>query len=210
MNKDKYLSSLVAANYKTAVWMIGSGILLCSNLMLVVFLFGADLTEKTIILPPDVTKPFSIHLDKVSPSYIEQMTRYFSQLLLTYHKANVDTQFDTILRHVHPRAYANLKAALHAKASRVQRHLIGSVFHPMGIHVSKMKATINGELISMIGKKIISRTQNYYEFEYAYRNGSFYLIKFQQLALQPGNKLTPVEIEGNEPEPQSESELETS
>ena len=210
MNKDKYLSSLVAANYKTAVWMITSGALLTICLLLSIFIFSADLTEKTIILPPDITKPFSIHNNVVSPTYIEQMTRYFAQLLLTYHDDNVDNQFDTILRHVEPGTYAGLKAALHAKASRVHRHQIGSVFHPMGIHVAKQTATINGELVSMIGKKIISRTPTWYEFTYNYRNGSFYLVKFQELLMQKGNTLTPLKLEGDDEDTQSTSPPETS
>ena len=212
MNKDKYLSSMVAANYRTAVWMVVSGGLLLANMLLAIFIFTADMTEKTIILPPDVTKPFSIHNNVISPSYLEDMTRYFAQLLLTYQDDNVTAQFDTVLRHVDPRIYGDLKATLHARAARVHRHLIGSVFHPMGIHVARMKATINGELISMIGKKIISRHQRYYEFQYAYRNGAFYLTSFQELELHPGNVLAPVtlEDEGDEPPSTQDPQPETS
>lgn len=198
MNKDKYLSALVSANYKTAVWMLTAGALLVTNLLQALFLFTADLTEKTIVVPPNLVKPFSIHRNQVSPAYVEQMTQYLSQLLLTYHDDNVTAQFDSVLRHVDPAAYAHLKAEFHAQAERVRRHLIGSVFYPMGIHVAKLKATINGELVSMIGQKIVSRKQKYYQFMYAYRNGAFYLVTFQELEKGPGEELTPIESEEDE------------
>lgn len=193
MNKDKYLSALVSANYKTAVWMLMSGALLVTNLILCLFLFTADLTEKTIVVPPDLVKPFSIHKNQISPSYIEQMTHYLSQLLLTYHDDNITAQLDSVLRHADPAAYAHLKAEFHAQAERVSRHQIGSVFYPMGIHIAKLTATINGELVSMIGQKIVSRKQKYYQFQYDYRNGSFYLVKFQELEKLDGQELKPID-----------------
>ena len=198
VNKEKYLSALTSANYKTAVWMLVAGILLVTNLLQTLFLFTADLTEKTIVVPPDLAKPFSIHKSEVSPAYVEQMPHYLSQLLLTYHDDNVAAQFDSVLRHVDPSAYAHLKAEFHAQADRVRRHLIGSVFYPMGIHVAKLTATINGELVSMIGQKIVSRKQKYYQFAYAYRNGSFYLVKFQELEKGSGEALKPIEPKEDE------------
>ena len=193
MNKEKYLSSLISANYKTAVWMIAAGVLLASNLILVVFLFTIDLSQQTIVVPPDLERPFSIHGDTVSPAYIEQMAKYFSQLLLTYHIDNVTAQYDAVLHHVDPTVYADLKARLHAQAERIQRNLVGSVFYPMGIHIAKMKATITGELVGLIGKEIISRKQKYYELRFTYRNGTFYLVKFHELEKGPDNEFRPIE-----------------
>lgn len=193
MNKDKYLSSLVSANYKTAVWMLAAGVLLAANLLLVVFLFTIDLSQQTIVVPPDLERPFSIHGETVSPAYIEQMAKYFSQLLLTYHIDNVTAQYDAVLHHVDPTVYADLKARLHAQAERIQRNLVGSVFYPMGIHIAKMNATITGELVGLIGKEIISRKQKYYELQFTYRNGTFYLVRFQELEKGPDNEFRPIE-----------------
>ena len=161
MTKEKYLSSLVSANYKTAVWMIAAGVLLASNLLLTVFLFTMDLSEKTIIVPPELDKPFSIQGETVSAAYIEQMAKYFIQLLLTYHSDNVSAQYEMVLHHVDPRVYSELKAQLSAQAERIHRNEIGSVFYLMGVQIAQKKATLTGELVGMVGKKIVSRKQKF-------------------------------------------------
>jgi len=196
VNSNKYKSAWLSAHYRSSVWMMVAAVLLVSNLLLSIFVLHADTSEKTIIVPPSLNKPFWIRGTQLSPDYIEQMAAYFSQLLLTYHPQNARSQFESVLRYTDPHTYNAMKAKLYADAQRITRNEISSVFYPMGIHISNTLATINGELVGMIGQQVVSRKQKYYGIQFDYRNGSLFVESFNELIPDgSGKNFTKVEAE---------------
>lgn len=196
MVREKYKSSLKNANYRAWVWMLFAGGLLFSNVLLAIFVIKADTSEKTIITPPVIDQPFWVQGDEVSKEYIEQMARYFSQLLLTYHKANAARQFESVLQFADPTVYNQMKARLLAESERISRNDLGSVFYLMGIHIKKHTAIVNGELVGMIGQQVVSRKQKYYEISFNYRNGNLYVDRFSEVKKDYSGK-NYVEVEAN-------------
>ncbi|MBQ4840004.1 type IV conjugative transfer system protein TraE [Pseudoalteromonas luteoviolacea] len=180
MDKKKYTSTVINANYKATLWMGVSAVLLASNVMLSSFVMTADTSEKTIVVPPQMDKPFSVQGNEASPEYIEQMARYFSQLLLTYHKKNAQSQFDTILHYTDPSVYSEMKTRFSLDYDRISRNDISSVFYLMGIHIKKNVAVITGELNGFIGSHLVSKKQKTYELRFNY-NGNLSITGFNEL-----------------------------
>ena len=180
MDKQKYSSTVINANYKASLWMGVAGVLLLSNLMLAGFVVTADTSEKTIVVPPQVDTPFSVQGNEVSPAYSEQMARYFSQLLLTYHKQNAQSQFDTVLHYTDPSVYSAMKTRFAVDYDRISRNDISSVFYLMGIHIKKDVAVITGELNGFIGSHLVSKRQKTYELRFKY-NGKLTITGFNEL-----------------------------
>lgn len=180
MDKKKYGSAIINANYKSSLWMGVAAVLLLSNLMLAYFVMTADTTEKTIVTPPMMDTPFSVTGNEVSPEYIEQMARYFSQLLLTYHKANAQAQFNTVLHYTDPTVYSEMKSQFAVDYDRISRNDISSVFYMMGIHVKKNVAIITGELNGYIGSHLVSKQQKTYELSFRY-NGALTITGFNEI-----------------------------
>lgn len=180
MDKKKYNSTVVNANYKATLWMGVAALLLISNVMLSGFVITADTSEKTVIVPPKIDKPFSVQGNDVSPEYIEQMARYFSQLLLTYHKKNAQSQFDTILHYTDPSVYSEMKTRFSLDFDRISRNDINSVFYLMGIHIKKNVAIITGELNGFIGSHLVSKKQKTYELRFNY-NGKLTITGFNEM-----------------------------
>jgi conjugal transfer pilus assembly protein TraE len=170
VDKRKYTSTVINANYKASLWMGLSALLLVSNVMLAGFVLTADTSEKTIVVPPQLDQPFSIQGHDVGPEYIEQMARYFSQLLLTYHKQNAQAQFDTVLHYTDPSVYSEMKTRFALDRDRISRNDISSVFYLMGIHIKKQVAIISGELNGYVGSHLVSTQQKTYALHFHYDN----------------------------------------
>jgi len=180
VDKKKYTSTVINANYKANLWMGIAAIMLVSNVMLAGFVATADTSEKTIVVPPQVEKPFTVQGNEVSPAYIEQMARYFSQLLLTYHKQNAQSQFDTVLHYTDPSVYSEMKTRFAVDYDRISRNDISSVFYLMGIHIKKNVAIISGELNGFIGSHLVSKKQKTYELRFNY-NGQLTITGFNEM-----------------------------
>ena len=166
MDKVKYASGAVNASYRSVFWMWVALVLLLSNLMLATFILTSDMSEKTIVVPAKVDEAFSVQGDQLSPSYIEQMARHFSHLLLTYHKQNAQYQFDTVLRYTDPAIYNDMKTRFAMDVERIRRNDIRSVFHPMKIHVKENTAMITGELSGFVGEHLVNTHVKTYELRF--------------------------------------------
>lgn len=199
MNKQKYTSFMVDTVSKMAAWRLTAGLMLVSNLLLVIYMFNVSTAEKTIIVPPNIERPFTVRGDEVSPEYVEQMTQYFSQQLLTYQKKNARHRFESVLHYAAPRQYAVMRATFDNEARRIERNDIASVFYPMGISIDRLTAVIHGELVGMVGSRVVSRKDKAYRFQYQYQGGHFSVVSFTEVRKDPAGHLIEVEPE---PEPE--------
>lgn len=180
MDRNKYASVVVNSNYLKKVWMIIAIFMLASNVMLAGFIVTSRSQEKTIVVPAQFNMPFTVQGAEVSHEYIEQMARYFSNLLLTYQKSNVAAQFDTVLRYADPSVYGALKARFALDADRISKNDISSVFYLMDLHIKKDVAIITGELNSFIGSHLVSKQTKNYELIFKYNSG-LSIIGFNEL-----------------------------
>jgi conjugal transfer pilus assembly protein TraE len=191
VDRKKYASAVINSNYKASVWMWMVFFLLVSNTLLSLFLIKTDVSEKTIIIPPQFDQAFSIRGNEVSPEYISQMARYFSQLLLSYHPKNAMAQFDQVLRHTDPSSYQALKKKFSLDERRIERNQISSIFYLMNMNVDGKKAVIEGVLNGFIGSKLISQEQRSYQFDFEY-NDRLQITGFHRLVKNAAGE---VEIE---------------
>lgn len=195
MNKQKLSNRLADQASKLASWRLMAAAMLIGNLLLIVFMFQLKTAEKTIVTPPNFDRPFWVQGNEVSPEYIEQMTEYFSQQVLTYTKKNALYRFENVLHFVTPSAYAAMDAKLKTEARRIERNDISSVFYPMGISIDRMTAVIQGEVVGMIGTRVVSRKTKYFRWEYAYRSGQFSILSFKEVAKDAAGAITEIERE---------------
>jgi len=118
--------------------------------------------------------------DEISAAYVEQMGRYFTQLLMTYQKQTARAQFDAVLQYFDPRVYGDVKARLHAEADRIERNDIASVYHITKISIDGKKAMITGEHIGIVGKQIVGRSAKSYTMKFRYADGQLRIAAFSE------------------------------
>ncbi len=178
MDKAIYNSQLANSNYHKNKWMLSAIAMAISNLLLVVMMVSIDKSEKTIIVPENMQKPFWVQGERFDPIYLEQLSNYFFQLLLTYNKSNAQYQFESLLRHVSFEYFAKLQALLLADVARIGRNEVSSVFYPMGIKIAGLKAVIEGQHLGMVGEQVVQKKMVTYSMQFKYQHGRIMIESF--------------------------------
>ncbi|MBF0367374.1 MAG: hypothetical protein HQK50_17495 [Oligoflexia bacterium] len=181
MDRKIYNSLVENASFNIKLWQRIAGVLLVSNLLLVIYLVSSDHTEKTVLVPLGLKEAVWVKGKEVSPLYVEQMAQYFFQLLLTYNKQNVLSQYNGFLHYVRPEKYGALKALLMSDVDRIARNDLGSAFYSMKLKVNGMKAEVEGEQVGIVGDKVVSRKMSKYQMEFSYRDGHFSIEAYAEV-----------------------------
>ena len=177
MLKPKYISALMNSGYRTRISLIFGLGLLCSNVMLVIFMQKISTAEKTIVIPAGFNQPITVEGNSLDKSYMSQMTRYTLQLLKNYHPDSAKAQFDEAVRYMVPHYYSQLKAYFSAEENRIQRNQIASVWYPIGTHVTRDMVYQTGELKGMIGSQVVSDEVKTYGIQWSFKNGKMEIVK---------------------------------
>lgn len=181
MKKEKYNSLLVSANYRSIVWMTLAGVMLLSNVMLAYFVVNANTTEKTIITPPQVTKAFSVQGDNLEAPYIEQMSDYFLQKIMTYQKQTIESNLELVLSYMHPSIHGQMRTNFDLEIDKVKRLNIASVFYRTGVHVKQHSAYVTGNLVAFIGSERLPAKLKTYEMKFNYSGGNLTIVGFKEV-----------------------------
>lgn len=181
MDRRKYASAIKNAGLSKAVWSAIALASIVSNVMLSYFVITADTSEKTIVQPFNIERPFWVKGDEVSTSYLEQVTGLFSQHLLTFQKRTARNQFDRILGYAHPSNYATMSARYNLDADRISRNDIASVWHPLGTHTVGKTVYTTGEQWGYVGTQLVSTSMRVYAFNYDYTNGILHFLGHDEI-----------------------------
>lgn len=185
MDWKKYKSAVAAANYSSTVWMGIAVFMLLVNSALAYKVLTMDTSEKTIVTPMTLSRPFTVQGDSISDSYYEQMAKYFSNELLTYQKSNARARFEGVLKYVDPLVYNEMRGRFMMEADRIQRANISSVFHPTKLRIKSGTAYITGEQLGMIGESVVSRGEKTYSMGMSYEDSALTITGFNEVRQTP-------------------------
>lgn len=115
-------------------------------------------SEKTIVLPPDIKQGVWLSKKEISPSYLEEWAMYLSSLALTRTPSSSSYKKDLFLRHVSPESYADLKAFLEKEGDFLAKNQASVCFNPKTVEVQSdaLTATVLGTHITYVGKEKVS------------------------------------------------------
>lgn len=186
MDRKKYTSKVVDIYWKNRVIFISN---LCLALVVLLLAFEIVQTKnsvQTILIPPDVNRPFSVKGDYMDKTYAEEMGRYYSQLYLTYSPKTAKAQFDVILQSIHANSNEIYKAKLYSDSDRIARNSISSVFYLLNLEGTKLtngdfRVIVGGELKGLVGSQIISDEIAYFEFVFSFKGGVFSILSFNKM-----------------------------
>ncbi len=181
MRERRYRSLLAETLWRRNLWMAVALATAASNLGLALWVLGADVREKTIVVPPAFEKAFWVHGDEVSPDYLEQMAVFFASLALTYNPENIGHQASLFLRYADPQSYGALAAQLEGDAARVARNRLASVFYPQEIRLKGQQVALTGQLTTLVGNKQTAQRQATFLIAFAYRGGGFFVSQFAEV-----------------------------
>ncbi|MBS4018061.1 MAG: type IV conjugative transfer system protein TraE [Dechloromonas sp.] len=152
---------------------------LLTNIMLAGSFMTLDKTQRTIFLPPQITKSFWVDGEQLSPEYIEQMGDWVVGMFATVSPASVDYKNASLLKLVHPENYGELQLRFEAGAMRLKAENLSKVFMPREIrmdHVQQRVAFIGTQDLWLGDKKVSTGAPAAYVVGFHF-DGSFTTIR---------------------------------
>ena len=152
--------------------------LLVSNLCLCVIAINRQ--EKTVVVPATLAREVIIEDGGYfSVEYLEEMTLFFSSLLLDLTPDNIAYKSSVLLKHVHPTHYHELKSYFKNEEERYKKYGLITHFDLSSIKILKMSAEITGVLYSQFGAGDEKHDQSTFEIEYTRSNGVLQIKAFK-------------------------------
>jgi len=158
--------------------------MIAANVVLALLALRLTGRERTVIVPPTISKTFWLDDARVSGEYLEQMGYFLTQLTLNVTPQSVDHQSRVLLQYVSPLAYGELRTQLAANAERLKRDGAATVFSPQDLVVDErtLKVRVRGQLTTFISDRRVSELLKSYVIEFQYSGGRIQLKAFRESA----------------------------
>lgn len=181
MKLNRFRSSLSTAQWGNRMWSGIAIVMVISNALLVSHIVTHNTREKTIIVPPDIKRPFSIQGDNASPEYLTQVGEWFASLALSYTPKNLDYRIEVFLRYATPESYSTLQTHLQDEAVRIKRNEMSAMFFPMDARVRGDFVVVMGQQILRVGKEIVTDKSIAYRMRFRLTDGFLHIIEFKEV-----------------------------
>ena len=138
-------------------------------------------TERTVIVPSYIDRKFYVEGSKVSPEYLEMMSKYAVELLANYTPETIKDRYDEFLRFIAPSQYNTVSSALLGMINDTTTYRISQYFIPQDIKVQDKTITIVGLLRKYVQDKELNTYRATYKMEFHIENGRFLIDAFNKI-----------------------------
>jgi len=163
---------------------------LAQSLAIVTLTFALKSREEKVVLIPPSGPSYWVEGSKVSPSYLETMGVFLSDLLLNRSPSDADWRNEVFLRYVDPSSYHQIKRSLSSETQGMKHDDTTLVFHPnqTSTNLETLTYTLEGQQIVYITPKQSSPScgqslRRRYTLGFRCQNGKLHLISLKQETL---------------------------
>lgn len=183
MRRQRYESEKHTALAGETRWRRFAYGLLAVVALLAMTVAGTDTTEKIVITPPTLGRPFWIKGSEVSPEYLEEMARYLSTLVLNATPKSIDANIESFLRYVAPESYGAIRSRMRVQADRLKRDDVSTAFYPVGFQTrpKQQQTVITGDFVTMVGKQRVSSVRRAWRFDFSFTGGRLWVSEFREV-----------------------------
>ena len=168
------------ANQRNLLLMVSAGLVFCLVILSALLI---QKKETTILVPPQINQGFSFSANHPSNSYLEEMSLFFTGLVLDNSEASFPYKRDLILRYVAPEYFGILKRQLMDEQARYKRENLSTHFRPLEVVVklADLEVLVAGELVSFVGSTKASQAKETFSIKYSYNGGFLSIVSFQKM-----------------------------
>ena len=154
------------------------------NILQAVSLIPLIAHQNIVVVPATFHREFWVGNHQASDSYVEQMSQYFSILLLNVTPSTFENAIETILQHVASEHYADFKSHLVQQKEEINKRGISSTFHVSNFKVYRkpLRAKLRGELRIMLANTSAQSKTSHYQLDYVHRHGRLYIQSFKEIS----------------------------
>ncbi|AYV25002.1 MULTISPECIES: type IV conjugative transfer system protein TraE [Vibrio] len=175
--KDNLLSLSKLLNFFLALGFLAMTVL---SLILGISLAYTSSEKSRTLIPPVISKAFTVSDGAVDAPYLQMMGEYFLKLKLNVTPATVTRQYGLLLDYIPTENWSTVQPTLVKDAERVQKDNISSRFdaRPNHTHISleSMQFKQTGTLTKTVGERTLPPEEVTYIVQMAYRDGLLTLI----------------------------------
>ena len=148
----------------------GFGVMLLVNLGLGAAIYNMSMYKSRTLLPPLISKAFTVSDWAVDEAYLEQMAEYFLALKLNVTPASVDRKHSRLLSYVSAKDWPTIQPALTREATTIKQGNISSNFDIEHIEVSmeSMKVRLTGTLQKHVAMRALKPETATYQVSMSY------------------------------------------
>jgi conjugal transfer pilus assembly protein TraE len=157
------------------------GVLLVANLFLSAAALFSD--KEVVLVPNSLDKESSITNGKMSPAYLEAITRDVVNLMLNVTPASAEYSSKAVIKITHPAFYGQLKKDLNERNKDVIGRRISTFFSPQSMVVNETftGAIITGKLSTYLGKEEVLTEDKIYSITYGFEGFRPLVIDFHEV-----------------------------
>ena len=154
--------------------------LLISNIFLAWLVGWALLHQKRVIVPAEITQPFTISDSAIDASYLRQIALFFIAERLNITPSNINQNHNIVLQYTDPKFYHEFVSILDKEKEAVLKQNISSVFYPEEVipNSKEMSVLIRGSLAHWVGNVDIAPVKKNYVIKFNYKNGNLKVTAF--------------------------------
>lgn len=152
-------------------------------LVAVVVIVSVMGSQRTVIVPANLTKTFWVTGNKASAEYLEQMGSFVSWLILDVSPASIDWKRNMLLSYVTPQQYGALKTRQEVEADRLKKLNAATFFLPQQIVVDDtlQSVVVRGRLRTQINGQDTTTESKAYQARFEYTGGRVHLDTFKEI-----------------------------
>lgn len=179
LNTD--LGSLRKRNKKLSLLI---SILAASLFVALVIILNIVGTQRTIIVPPTLSKSFWVTDSKVSAEYLEQMGSFVGWLILDVTPSSIEWKKDMLLTYVTPDKYGAFKTKQDLESERLKRINASTYFMPQQLVPTEesQSVVIRGRLRTQVNGQDTTTESKAYRVQFQYAGGRIHLETFEEIA----------------------------
>ncbi|HUX79577.1 MAG TPA: type IV conjugative transfer system protein TraE [Alphaproteobacteria bacterium] len=134
-------------------------------------------SERTILVPPHITKTLWVEGGTVSKEYLEEMGVYIAKLLLDLSPSSFSYNHTTLLKYATPETYGALKKQLMDDGEHYTKLQLSTHFKPAQVSANPktMHVNVKGTLISYMAGKEVRSSQETVSLQFSLRGAGLLL-----------------------------------
>ncbi|BAC97729.1 putative conjugative transfer protein TraE (plasmid) [Vibrio vulnificus YJ016] len=160
--------------------------MLITNLVLGYTSYQALTHQSRTLIPPTISKAFTVSDGAVDEPYLEQMADYLLYLKLNVTPANVSRQFGQLLEYVDAQSWNSVQPKLLREATVIKKDNISSQFSVDSIRISldTLQVQLYGKLQKYVGRRALEPEMKWYQVSFSYEQGSIGLLSIEEVEVK--------------------------
>ena len=139
--------------------------------------------QRTVVVPPEVRRPYEVGAQYATPEYLMDMANYVLHMILTVTPESVDYQSQVILKMTAPDGYAVLKTQLEAAALRLKQEHISTIWIPQRETVHGLAVEVTGRFKTFMADTLTSTRDKTYRVTFdRLISGRIHVCKVEEIS----------------------------